>query len=264
MKALRFLIYSNIWISLGAALLSALVFKLNGFPLSLSYLLFVFFSTLFSYNFQRITRIEKIKTHAPNSWIVQHEFIGKVLLIVSLVGALITLPIFKAPFSLFWLIILALVSGGYSYKNLRDLPYLKIIFIAVSWGIACGILPLIINKQSSGIEILLNFAWVALYILAITIPFDIRDIGIDEDNKKTIPQWVGINQSKLIGFLALSLSLIPILLISPWTVSFSFSISYLIASYLILLSTPSKPNFYFTFWIDGHIVLHFLLVFFLC
>lgn len=264
MKTLQFLIYSNSWISLGAALLSALVFKLNGLPLSLDYLLFVFFSTLFSYNFQRITRIEKIRVHAPDSWIVQHESIGKGLLIFSLIGALITLPVFDAPFSLFWLIILAIVSGGYSYKNLRDLPYLKIILIAISWGIACGIIPLIIHKQSSSTEILLNFTWVSLYILAITIPFDIRDIGIDEDNKKTIPQWVGINQSKLIGFLALGLSLLPIVLISTWFVFFSSLISYLIASYLIQVSTPSNSNFYFTFWIDGHIVLHFLLVFFLC
>ncbi len=268
MKALKFLVYSNSWISLGAGLLTLLSFKISSqnpdFGYGFDYAFFVFFSTLFSYNFQRVSRLKKIATHSPNSWVVKNSITAKILLVISLLGAIAFIPIFDAPFTLMWLILLGVISAGYSYKNFRDLPYVKIILIALSWAIASGIIPMIISgTQSLGITIT-SFGWIFFYIIAITIPFDIRDIGIDEDSKKTIPQWVGIENSKKIAYLCLAISLLILIFQGVRASIIPFITSYLIAAYLIYKSTPSRKDLYFSFLVDGHIIFQFMLVYFLC
>ncbi len=264
MKTLKFIVYSNLWISFGAFFLAYLVFAINGIETNFNYLFFVFFSTLFSYNLQRVSRLKQIKKSSPNAWISNNSTIAKGLLIASFFGALVTVPVFNYPFLGFWLAILGLISAGYSLKNLRGLPYLKIILISLSWAIACGLIPSLFLNEAPASLIIKNTLWVFLYILAITIPFDIRDVGIDEDHQKTIPQWVGIPKSKLIGLYSLVIALVPLFFLTCYLVFFGFIIAFTLAWLLIRDSFPEKQELYFSFMIDGHIILQFLLLFFLC
>jgi hypothetical protein len=262
MKAIKFLVYSNIWISAGAALLTLLSFRLYGYNPDYKFAGFVFFSTLFSYNFQRVSRLKNIAVQSPDSWVVNHSSIAKLLLVVSFLGAIILVPDFNYPFVLFWLIMAGLISFGYSFGNFRNIPYLKILLISVSWVIICGIIPQVISDSS--LPTSPSFLWIFFYILAITIPFDIRDLGIDEDSKKTIPQWIGTNKAKKIAWISLGISFLFILTFSSLIVSGLFLLNFLIVGYLINESSEKKEDLYFTFLIDGHIILQFLLVYFLC
>ena len=262
-RVIKFIVYSNIWISIGSAFLCWQVFYLNELTVNYSYLYFVFFSTLFSYNFQRVARLQLLEKQLPDSWVVQNKKIAYSILFISFIGALATVPIFEAPFSLFWIFVLAIVSGGYSYKGFRDIPYLKIILISASWGIACGILPLIISGNSLSIELLLNFILVFCYILAITIPFDIRDLGVDEDKKRTLPQVMGIVKAKRLALFVLTISILLFLFIFNPLQSIIYAISCFLSGLLIYYSNKKKPDFYFTLLIDGHIIFQFLLIFFL-
>lgn len=269
MKLIKFLVYSNSWISLGAGFLTLLSFNLfNSSTESyteLSYSLFVFFSTLFSYNFQRVSRLKKIAEHSPNAWVVNNSSIAITFLFLSILGSLAFLPIFQHPFVFLWILILGIISFGYSYGKFRDLPYLKILLISASWAIACGIIPSVIANNEPLTDSLLTSFWIFFYILGITIPFDIRDIGIDEDSKKTIPQWVGIKQSKQISYISLFLAFVLFLLLNGNIGgSIVMFISMLIASFLVKKSEPYKNDLYFTLLIDGHIIFQFLLVYFLC
>ena len=268
MKALKFLVYSNIWISLGAGFLTLLTFKVFSincdFNQHLYYSLFVFFCTLLSYNFQRVSRLKKIATHSPNAWVVKNSIVAKSLIGISLIGVITLVPIFDYPFTLLWLIILGVISFGYSYGKFRDLPYIKILLIALSWGIACGIIPLLIIGDKSNGSMFSSFGWVFFYIVAITIPFDIRDIGIDEDSKKTIPQWIGLKKSKFIAYFSLVISMFFFIIYASLTATLAIVLSYLVASYLIKKSFPSRKDMYFSFLVDGHIIFQFLLVYFLC
>lgn len=264
MKILKFIVYSNLWISFGASFLAYLVFAINNIEPNFNYLLFVFFSTLFSYNLQRVARLKQIKASSPNAWISNNSIIAKGLLIASSVGALVTIPIFNYPFLGFWLAILGLISVGYSLKNFRGLPYLKIILISLSWAITCGLIPTLFMNEAPISLIIKNTNWIFFYILAITIPFDIRDIGIDEDHQKTIPQWVGIPNSKLVGQISLVIALITLFFLTTSLVLFGLFISFVLAWILIRNSFPQKQELYFSFLVDGHIILQFLLVFFLC
>ena len=135
--------------------------------------------------------------------------------------------------------------------------------IASSWGIACGVIHLILIESYELNTAILNFGWVFCYILAITIPFDIRDLGIDEERKKTIPQWVGIKNSKIIALLFLLFSILIFGFLSSPLQLMAYIISSFFSGYLIYNSNKNRSDIYFTFLIDGHIIFQFLLIFFL-
>ncbi len=99
--------------------------------------------------------------------------------------------------------------------------------------------------------------------MAITIPFDIRDLGLDEDKKRTIPQVMGVTNAKTSALVILGISLVLFQSIFNPLQSILYIISSLISGYLIYNSNKGSPDIYFTLWIDGHIIFQFLLIFFL-
>ena len=263
MKLIRFLVYSNLWISLGASCLALLTFQFTEIEPDRNFILFVFFATLFSYNFQRLTRLSKLKKENPKLWILSHEKEAKFILILSFLGSLIFNPLYSHPYILLPIAFLGGISFAYSYKGLRDFPMIKIFLIAASWGIFCGILPFFYSPFWSSVSWAQSFFWIFFYILAITIPFDIRDLQVDEKEKETLPQLLGIKGSKILALVFLAVSFLCIYTFSSSARTFLFFISYLIAAFLIIQSSPKRKPLYFALLLDGHIIIQFIGVYFL-
>ena len=102
-----------------------------------------------------------------------------------------------------------------------------------------------------------------LFVFAITIPFDIRDVKYDKNNIKTIPILLGTFISKLIAIL----SLIALKIISFYQyLYYNLSVNILIAiilcccfsSILIIKSDENKDDFYFSFWIESLSIFFYL------
>lgn len=95
-----------------------------------------------------------------------------------------------------------LIALGYTMpifgKKLREIPYLKDWVIAGTWTFAIVLFPLLNEGlyQSEWIPFLLIFT---LYIFALVIPFDVRDLYIDFRYQKTLPQLVGPSNASLIA-----------------------------------------------------------------
>ncbi|MEN8958462.1 MAG: hypothetical protein ABF258_10575, partial [Flavobacteriales bacterium] len=253
---------SNLWISLGTMLLCWQVFYLNNLEINRFYLLFVFLSTLVSYTAQRLFRLKSIAEINSKVWVVQNQTTATILVLIGLIGSLFTLSFFISFTVIAWLIPTGIISLLYSLKRLRDVPYLKIFLIAISWGIVCGVLPFILANIFDYELIIINFLIVTSYITAITIPFDIRDLGLDEDSKRTLPQLLGAKKAKNYGLVVLGLSTLLFFATFTTSQSLSFLFSSLISGILIYFSNEKKSDLYFTFLIDGHIILQFLLIFF--
>jgi hypothetical protein len=224
----------------------------------------VFFSTLVSYTLQRLFRLKSIAQYNNKAWVVENKKTAIFLTIIGIIGTLFTLPQFLSFSVLIWLIPSGIVSLLYSLKRLRDIPYLKIFLISISWGVICGVIPFIIEKNYDIELILFNFTIITCYITAITIPFDIRDLGLDEDTKRTIPQVMGIPRAKTSALIILGISIVLFLFIFNPLQSIIYGISSLFSGYLIYKSSSLKPDIYFTLYIDGHIIFQFLLIFLLC
>lgn len=159
---------------------------------------FVFFATLFTYNFQRIV---KFKTNFPikterSIWLQENLKLLKVLCGVGAIACLCLLfhLSFEAMVTMGLLGVISVLYATPFLKNkdsLRDIPRIKIYLIAFTWAVTALIPILNLNISIPYTDWLLMILEKMLYILAITIPFDIRDMHSDQKTKKTIPQTIG-------------------------------------------------------------------------
>ena len=144
---------------------------------------------------------------------------------------------------------------------LRSIPILKVFLIAFVWASIASILPEL-SKNSSGHpttthQIVLSFILHFLFILSITLPFDIRDYKSDYNKISTVPHVIGINNTKI---LAVSCLLAFTAIFMFMTGNMFILIVTLVTGILIINSSTDKKDYYFTFFLDGTIILYFIIV----
>lgn len=260
LKVFQYLVFSNVLISFGAACFLSSSFLLLGKPIDFIAIAFVFVSTLFTYNLQRLHKLKfqfSVNGNDRLQWIYRHKD-----WIQFLVYGLGLLLIGFFPF-LSWTEIIGLGFLGFfsffysfptKFGNLRSIPRLKIFLIALVWS---GTAFIFTWDRSIGEKDVFLFTYNFLFILGITIPFDIRDLKFDKESYQTIPQMIGLLHSKVLSFFLVVLSY--------------FFLSYLLEYYSILLavvylsialfcfgSSTRKPELYFSGLIDSSLCIVFL------
>ena len=141
---------------------------------------------------------------------------------------------------------------------------LKLFLITITWSVATVLLPLKNTEISFSNEVWLIFTQRFLFLFAVTIPFDIRDVDFDNPDIKTIPQTLGIQKSKIIGVIALFLFFIIEFLRDLKTErTLLITMFITVVSMLFLIfSNKKQSQFYTSFWIESLPIVWFLLVFF--
>jgi len=177
----------------------------------------------------------------------------------------------------FLLFLAALLSVFYAYpaipykgskRSLRQIPYLKIWVIVSVWVIVICFAPLCDLWLLDNVDLSWsNFFFIiqqGAFIFSLTIPFDIRDLNVDESDQKTIPMILGINKSVNLAKSAIWLSFFAAAL--NFLLGF-FDLEIVVIQLLIVIaglqlirrsSTPRKNVFYLV-WIDGLIALQAIL-----
>lgn len=225
------------------------------------YLGFVFCSTLVTYTFQRYMKLHyQEKLHGPRmAWMEKHLILVKITLLLGTCGALF-FSLYLSVFSLIVLAVLGIISFFYAYKfnltnrktNLREIPGIKIFLIGLVWALSCSVIPSI--ETGLPYSLISNFALgYLLYIIAITIPFDIRDIDADALHQKTIPQLVGKKGAKAIAIGLLIASYL--VMLSPRYFDLGLLIAMLISVAGVLLTKKERNELFFSFFIDGLLIL---------
>lgn len=263
MGVIRFIIYGNILISLSAGLLSFGVVSFLSCSDPLYYFFSVFFATLFIYNFQRAPRLKEVNDEYSDRhiWLSKNKITLYLLISIGLIGAIIFYFEFLTIHNDFLFLVLIGVVGlmyalkVFGGKALRDFPYIKIHLIALIWVLVVAIWPLI-REEKAVIDYLELLIAIYSIIIAITIPFDIRDLNYDDLKKKTIPQIIGIKWSKIVAVLVLSLgfTLLPLydytFIKNPF-----YYISFVGFFFLIINAHTNRKEMYFSGLIDGWILL---------
>ena len=155
----------------------------------------------------------------------------------------------------------ALVKGA---KGLRSIKLLKIFLIMYVWAATTVFFPVVGAGQSIWHrDIVLLFIERALFIFAITLPFDIRDYHSDRSgNVLTIPGLIGIRQTRLLAFACI----LVFLFINLFHYSVQDGIlwakllSGLNALIVIYFARDDKHEYYFTGLLDSTMIIQFLLV----
>lgn len=212
MALIRLVVYSNLWIAMGAASLFFAGFHvLGGERPEWRTLIFLMSSTLITYNMHWLLAgraFHRSRQEEKHQWYAQHYWFGWCVFGLALVGelwgvlglgwrewlffahlgaiaVLYNLPEHRTPG---WLV------------SIRSIPFLKIFLIAYLWtALGAGYPALLLNVltwQSVG-----WFWGLFAYILAITLPFDVRDLL--EDKKKgvrTLPSILGLKGTKGLAY----------------------------------------------------------------
>lgn len=138
--------------------------------------------------------------------------------------------------------------------NLRSIPFLKIHVIALSWSLLLIAFPIVNEGMEKHISIPVFSHY--LYILALTIPFDIRDLQYDSKEYKTIPQQFGVQGSKVIAEIALMMfAALVVMNDQELLKSNLFWLAMIVSGTLIILVKKSNSDWYFAGAIDGSIAL---------
>ncbi len=227
------------------------------------YSFFVFSSSFFMYNIQRFIKEKQSNSNPTNlvKWLRNHKKQQFLLTGISLMILIYSFfKIFHSGIIGFSILSFsALISLFYVYqikkKSLRDIPYLKIHLISFIWIIAIGGFQLV-NENNFELKNWLFVGSHYFYILAVTIPFDIRDIGYDSPKQKTIPQLVGVNRSKRVSILLLLIYFVLVIFCKPLLLHNLLFYVFLGITFLLIIQQKEKsPEFYCSGLIESSIFL---------
>ena len=228
--------------------------------------LFVLFSTILAYNFIRLYRKSAIKSWFSN-WIEENSIkiillsVFSMVMMCYLAFQLETKAILSlAPFvimTLFYVIPMGRVFA--SNVSLRTVAGIKIFIIAFCWAGVTVIFPLLNYDSAISFDMLLIFVQRFLFVIAITIPFDLRDLSHDGDDLKTLPQLIGISKSKKLGLLLLMLFLGLEFFISDVNqLRVTFIIAFISLLFLIRSNT-NQNKYYSAFFVESIPIIWLLL-----
>ena len=270
------LFYGNFWIAAcGIAMFWQTEFIMAGRISASNLAGFVFGSTLFIYAGHRVVGMEKVKAFADKGRYAVISTFKNHIWIYTGIGALLSAYFFwQLDWRMRGLILLpGVLSVGYilpafgGKKRLRDFNFIKIFLVAFVWAWVTVALPWFNLEKAITGNFFLLFAERFLFVFAITIPFDIRDLKVDEHTKVvTIPKSIGTKRSiqLALGMLAL------MLLISAYFFAVGFYslptflamvLSFLITGWLVFISDRYDHDYFFTGAIDGMMLMQPILVF---
>ncbi|HFC01219.1 MAG TPA: hypothetical protein ENJ53_10485 [Phaeodactylibacter sp.] len=274
-KLINFVFYSNLWIAVCATATIAQTQFIFTKKIEWNWLMgLVFFATLFLYALHRIISLSKVDEFSEmERYSVIQKFKNHISFyaLAAGVGGAICFWNISRQVQLS-LIIPGIISMGYvlpllsGKKRLRDLNHIKIFLIAVVWAWVTVFLPALEIGKSFELATWLMIFEKALFIFAITLPFDIRDLKVDAHNQvRTIPAVIGVFKTKLLasGILVFAFGLSVMLWLSgnyDKSVLLALLVSYLSTSHFIYLSDKIKHDYFYTGLMDGTMILQFLLV----
>ncbi len=255
-KIFDFYVFSNIHVALSASSLVLLTLIPYGCK-DYSSALFVFCGTVLAYNFIRAVQMDRIYPSLSH-WIRSSarplavlNFLAFMGLIYSLFRFSVSDLVFISPFFLLTLFYVIPFQGR--FKGFRSMPGFKLFLIAAVWAGVTVLFPLRVNDLALDTKAWVVFVQRFLFVLAITIPFDIRDLQLDRSDLSTLPQFLGVDRSK---YLALGTLLVFALLF--FTTDF-FTLgeqlaglaAALISSGFVLRAGVYQDRFYSSFWVEA-------------
>jgi 4-hydroxybenzoate polyprenyltransferase len=275
--AFHWIFYGNIFIAFCALCMMLETYLV--LDLSISYkstfplLLIVFCSTFFIYNidlFAEKNNVPEISASDRLQWRIRHRSVIKMINIFTGILILI-LSFFSTYQSFLFFVHLAVISlayyfsfeiGSAKFTPLRKIPLLKAFVISYVWAGSSVLLPAIRNSISVGSsEVVQLFIERYLFLFALAIMFDIRDLSADHKNIHTIPGLVGSFKTKIVSFVLLLVAGIIVLFhYKDLYLICAFLLSFLIAAFFIYKAKADSGEYYFLLIMDGAMILQFILV----
>lgn len=275
-KHWRNIVYSNVWIALGAA---GATWQTNLLIGSLDLILpfFIGFSTLLTYNFQRLVKLTDRPEYAAggrNNWLFRNRKLLGLISVLAVIPCVVLLPklttsamlilSISGVLSLFYAVRFFPIAGR--LRALRDIAYLKLYVIALVWALVTVALPLVqLNGFDFDLIFFARFAERFAFIAAVTIPFDIRDMHLDHRSQRTVVHLFGQRGARIYAIIWIGISLVAATIlwfseVYTFSIWLAISLSLAIAAVAISKASSDKEEMFFTAGIDGTLLLQAVLV----
>lgn len=223
-------------------------------------LYFVFYATITGYNFVKYFGVAKFHHRSLAGWLKTIQIFSLLAFVAMCYYALQLKTITLVYLSVFGIITflyaVPLLPMRYfrdSQKNLRQISGLKIYVIALVWAFTTVFLPLIELGIEINTDVVITTIQRFILVMALMLPFEIRDLIYDSIKLGTIPQRIGIKKTKIIGVSLLMLFFI-LEYFKDEIDSFSI-ISTLIITFVSLLffifSNKNQSKYYSAFWVES-------------
>lgn len=249
----RFYIQSSKHVALAVTALTAVTYAEFELTPDLWVLAFVYLGTVVGYNFVKYAGVgntHHLSITTNIKWL--RLFTASVFLALVYVAFKVPSSIlyFAAGFGLMTLLYAFPVFKG---KNIRMLKGWKIFVISAVWAGVTVCFPLVstgyIFEPEGIIELISRFA----FVVALTIPFEIRDLKYDEQELGTLPQIMGVKESRLLGS-GLLLVFITLQFLNPAITDIELSLTALIAVvtlWAIWKAKEEQHTYYASFWVES-------------
>ena len=218
--------------------------------------LFIFTATVLSYNFTKyLVLFEKKRVLIRGKL---KSIVG--ITVFALAGMVISLFLLDIKVLLFSLLP-GLLTVAYALPvfhnstSLRQIFGIKLLIIAAVWALVTVGLPYVAHYGASQNSLMIVTEGIQrlLFVMVLTLPFEIRDVEEDCRRLGTIPQIFGIKKTKLIGSgILLSVIVIEIFQSPGFTLSFLFFLLIVcVAGVLVWKSMVAQSKYFASFWVEG-------------
>lgn len=261
MRSLRsifdFYINSSIHVALAVCSLTEISYLSLKLPPDTLLLGFIFFGTITGYNFVKYAGVAKLYHHRlSNSLKILQLFSLFAFILAGLFALqLPTNTLFACvPLGLLTLFYAVPLSPG--KNNLRTLPSIKIFVIAAVWAGTTVYLPAAHNDLDLANGHLWGLVVARFFlILALILPFEIRDVSYDAIGLNTLPQIMGTKRTKFFGYVLLCCFMglhLYLWLGSALDFQWFIPISLTLMTFLsIFLARKKQGHYYCSFWVEG-------------
>ena len=199
-QLLAFYINSSIHVALSCFALVNITYLIVNIPSDKAVTYFAFFGTIVGYNFVKfdaLARANKNKMRSQLKGIAAFSFICLLTVVYYYFKLQNTTKIVAALFLM--LTILYTLPFFPNTKNARNWAGLKIYIVGICWVGVTVILPIL----NSGISFQNSFYIIALQrfllIFTLILIFEIKDLKTDDPHLKTVPQQIGVKNTKVLG-----------------------------------------------------------------
>ncbi len=254
-RIFNFYINSSIHVSLGVVALVFVTYKALNIIYDVNLLLFVFFASITGYNFIKYSSLAKL----------HHRSLTESLRVIQIFSLLSFVAMGYFIFKLSHQVLLScIIFGGCTLlyalpifsrkRNLRSFYGAKMYTIAFVWAGVTVLLPILQNELVISIDAWITFIQRFLFVIVITLPFDMRDLRYDvKEDVNTIPKNLGIKNTKLLGVGLLVLFFILEFFKDQIPYKNVYPICFIsVFSAIFLLSSSDKQyKYYASFFVEG-------------
>ncbi|MDB9954153.1 hypothetical protein OAD49_01150 [Flavobacteriaceae bacterium] len=263
-RFLDFYINSSMHVALAVLSFSVLTAYELDLENSISFYLAVFLASVAGYNFVKYFGLTKFYYRSLTTKLKYIQLVS----VLSLIGfGSIFFQLEQSSQILF--VFLGLITFLYAIPmgvkmphNLRSIGGVKIYIIALVWAMTTVVLPVFESQQTLVADPWILMLQRTFIVIVLMLPFEIRDLDIDQLHLSTIPQKIGIPYTKIIGYALLGDTILLEFFKQEFNQNRFLILVFSVALLAIFLakSTKKKSRYYTAFWVESLPILTLVLV----